>query len=340
MLPYFALASKATLFVFLMNSLFKREIAKKRIFDMQKHGLKNKRKQDLIFYIIMLAYPVVQFAIFYVGVNVNSLLMAFQQYNEETNKYVFFNGGELFNNFKDVFNTLKTETVFRYAFTNAFIAYGVAVIFSTSLALIFSYYIFKKYPLHGMMKVVLFTPSIISGVVLISIFVQFVDVVIPTVYKTVTGNGMKGLIANPDTRFGTVLFYCVWMGFGSSILLYVGAMNNISDSIIEACKLDGANTVQEIWYIILPLIYPTLTTFLVVGVGGILTNQMGLYSFFGATAKEKVQTFGYWFFNETKAADDGGYPFLATMGIIMTAIVAPVTLFVKWGLEKVGPKQL
>ena len=97
---------------------------------------------------------------------------------------------------------------------------------------------------------------------------------------------------------------------------------------------------KEIWYIILPLIYPTLTTFLVVGVGGILTNQMGLYSFFGATAKEKVQTFGYWFFNETKAADDGGYPFLATMGIIMTAIVAPVTLFVKWGLEKVGPKQL
>ena len=307
---------------------------------MQKQGLKNKRKQDLIFYIIMLAYPVVQFAIFYVGVNVNSVLMAFQEYNEETNKYVFLNGSDLFDNFKDVFHSLKTETVFRYAFTNAFIAYAVALIFSTSFALIFSYYIFKKFPLHGMMKVVLFTPSIISGVVLISIFVQFVDVVIPGIYHDMTGGRIKGLIANIDTKFNTILFYCVWMGFGGSILLYVGAMNNISDSIIEACKLDGANTLQEVIYIILPLIYPTFTTFIVVGVGGILTNQMGLYTFSGATAEEEIQTFGYWFFVKTKASSDGGYPFLATMGILMTAIVAPVTLFVKWGLEKIGPKQV
>ena len=191
-----------------------------------------------------------------------------------------------------------------------------------------------------MMKVVLFTPSIISGIVLISVFVQFVDVVIPSVYKSVTGNSMQGLIANPDTRFGTVLFYCVWMGFGGSILLYVGAMNNISESIIEACKLDGANTLQEVIYIVLPLIYPTFITFIVVGIGGILTNQMGLYSFFGATAREDIQTFGYYFFNETKSAGDTRYPFLATMGIMMTLIVAPVTLAAKWGLEKIGPKQM
>lgn len=307
---------------------------------MQKHGIQNKRKQDLIFYIIMLAYPVVQFAIFYVGVNVNSLLMAFQEYNVEQNKYIFLKGSEFFNNFKDVFFELDTKTVFLYAFKNSFIAYFAALIFTTGFSLVFSYYIFKKFPLHGMMKVVLFTPSIISGIVLISVFVQFVDVVIPSVYKSVTGNSMQGLIANPDTRFGTVLFYCVWMGFGGSILLYVGAMNNISESIIEACKLDGANTLQEVIYIVLPLIYPTFITFIVVGIGGILTNQMGLYSFFGATAREDIQTFGYYFFNETKSAGDTRYPFLATMGIMMTLIVAPVTLAAKWGLEKIGPKQM
>ena len=289
----------------------------------------------------MLAYPVLQFAIFYIGVNFNSILMAFQEYNDVTHKFEFLNFSSLFDNFKQVFYELETKTVFQYAFKNAFIAYAVALVFSTSLGIIFSYYIFKKYPLHGMMKVVLFMPSVISGIVLVSIFVQFVDVVIPDVMLSLTGTKPEGLISNtnPTVILTTILFYCVWMGFGGSILLYVGAMNNISESIIEACKLDGANTFQEIVYIILPLIYPTFVTFMVVGVGGILTNQMGLYSFKGPNADDPIKTFGYYLYVETLNGGEARYPFLATMGILMTIVVAPVTFFVKWVLEKLGPKQ-
>ena len=304
---------------------------------MARVGLKNKRKQDLIFYIVMLAYPVVQFLVFYIGVNVNSFLMAFQRYDVTVNEFVFLPIRDFFKNFVDVFDALTTETVFPYAFKNALIAYAAGFI-TTAFSLIFSYYIYKKYPLHGTIKVILFTPSIISGIVLVSIFIEFMEVVVPSIYTGVTGKELLGMLSNPDTRFGTVLFYCVWMGFGGSILLYVGAMNNISDSVIEACKLDGANTLEEIVYIVLPLIYPTFVTFIVVGVGGILTNQMGLYSFFGPNAKENIQTFGYYFFRETKYATETRYPFLATMGIMMTFVVAPLTLFVKWAMEKIGPK--
>jgi ABC-type sugar transport system permease subunit len=154
--------------------------------------------------------------------------MTFQEYNVDLNEYVFLKGSNFFKNFSDVFYELRTKTVFDYAFKNAFIAYGVALVFSTGFALIFSYYIYKKFPLHGTMKVVLFTPSVISGIVLISIFIEFVENVIPGVVLKVSGETIKGMLSNPDTRFGTILFYCVWMGFGSSILLYVGAMNNIS----------------------------------------------------------------------------------------------------------------
>jgi ABC-type polysaccharide transport system permease subunit len=90
-------------------------------------------------------------------------------------------------------------------------------------------------------------------------------------------------------------------------------------------------------YIVLPLIYPTFVTFMVVGVGGIFTGQMGLYSFFGPSADETIQTFGYYLFKTTKAAGESDYPFLATMGILMTLVAAPLTFFVKWLLEKLGP---
>ena len=288
----------------------------------------------------MLAYPVLQFAVFYIGVNFNSILMAFQYFSGTNGKidlYSFYEGAEFFKNFSDFFNRFSTDTVFKngYLFTNAFIAYFAALLITTPVSIILSYYIFKKFPLHGMMKVVLFSPSIICGMVLVTIYKKLVDVVLPELLGI---NGLLSMVSPPSTQFNTILFYCIWLGFGGGILLYVGAMNNISDSVIEACKLDGANTLQEIAYIVLPLIYPTFVTFIVVGVGGIFTNQMGLYSFKDAGAAEEMQTFGYWFFKETKAAGAKDYPGLAAIGILMTLIVAPVTLLVKWALEKFGPR--
>ena len=306
---------------------------------MTKKHIHDKRKKDLIFYVVMLALPVLQFSIFYIGVNFNSILMAFKRYDDTAKEFIFWDFPQLFNNFTDVFSSLGTETVFVHALKNSLIAYFVSLIAGTGLALIFSYYVYKKFPLHGLVKVVLFAPSIISGMVLVSVFVEFVNVVIPGVYKLASGEQMIGFITNPPTSktFSTVLFYCVWIGFGGSILLYVGAMNNIDESISEACKLDGANLLQEMIYIVLPLIYPTFVTFMVVGVGGIFTNQMALYAFFGDGADETIQTFGYYLFKTTKSAGESEYPFLATMGILMTFVVAPLTFLVKWALEKIGP---
>lgn len=308
---------------------------------MAKKHIRDKRKQDLIFYVVMLALPLLQFSIFYIGVNFNSLLLAFQSYDDAAKEFVFLDFPNLFKNFTDVLHSLRTETVFPFAFKNSLISYFVSLVAGTGLALVFSYYIYKKFPLHGLVKVVLFTPSIISGMVLVSVFVEFVNVVIPGISYRMTGADMIGFITNPPTgkTFSTILFYCVWIGFGGSILLYVGAMNNIDESISEACQLDGANLLQEMLYIVLPLIYPTFVTFIVVGVGGIFTGQMALYEFYGPGADETLQTFGYYLFKTTKAAGEGDYPRLATMGLMMTFVVAPLTFLVKWGLEKFGPKQ-
>lgn len=308
---------------------------------MAKKNIRDKRKQDLIFYVVMLAIPMLQFAIFYIGVNFNSFLMSFQKFDEASKEFVFLDFANLFDNFARVFRALTTETVFSYAFKNSLISYFVSLIAGTGLALIFSYYVYKKFPLHGLVKVVLFTPSIISGMVLVSVFVEFVNVVIPGISQRMTGAEMIGFITNPPTSktFSTILFYCIWIGFGGSILLYVGAMNNIDESVSEACQLDGANLLQEMIYIVLPLIYPTFVTFIVVGVGGIFTGQMALYEFYGQGADETLQTFGYYLFKTTKAATESDYPYLATMGLMMTFVVAPLTFFVKWMLEKFGPSQ-
>ena len=41
----------------------------------KKRGLNGSSKEDLIFYAFFMAFPVLQFSIFYLGVNFNSLLL-------------------------------------------------------------------------------------------------------------------------------------------------------------------------------------------------------------------------------------------------------------------------
>ena len=64
---------------------------------------------------------------------------------------------------------------------------------------------------------------------------------------------------------------------------------------------------------------------------------MNLFSFFGAQADYRVYTFGYYLYKNTQSASLSEYPRLAAMGIILTLIVAPVTLLVKYLIEKFGP---
>ena len=90
------------------NSIFTTKTAKK-------HGFNRKKRKDLIFYCCLLFLPILQFCVFYIGVNANSLLLAFKDYSDGPAKFVGFDNFErLFYDFKnymqeDVINKLNDE---------------------------------------------------------------------------------------------------------------------------------------------------------------------------------------------------------------------------------------
>ena len=97
--------------------------------------------------------------------------------------------------------------------------------------------------------------------------------------------------------------------------------------------------VQELWYIILPLIYPTLSTFLVTGFAGILSNAGPLTTFYLYDAPYETYNMGYYYLIQTtRVSDQSGYPILAAGGLIMTLLVAPLTHLFNHLLEKFGPE--
>lgn len=299
----------------------------------QANFFKKARTKDLIFALLVIAIPAIQFCIFYIGVNFNSVLMSFQKYvvNEQTNlgEYIFCG----LENFEKMFFKLKYENELLTSIKNSLIVFVVNVGVGTTLSLVFSLYIFKKMAFAKTFRAILFAPSILSSIVTVTMFKNFAESAIPQIL-----NLEMGLLGNPETRFGTLLFFMVWIGFGTQILMYSGAMNSIDPSVIEAAKLDGASPLREFISIIIPLIYPTLTTFLITNIAGLFTNQLNLFTFYANSADASIRTMGYFLFRQTNVSTLAEYPLLATYGIALTLIAVPVTLLSKKGIEAIGPK--
>lgn len=295
-----------------------------------------RRNRDLLFCLLVILVPVIQFSVFYVGVNFNSIAMAFQKYqiNSQTNLGEFVGNG--FNNFKDMYNQIRFDSAIGMALKNSGLAFIVNVCVGTTLSLIFSLYIYKGMFASKTFRVFLFLPSILSATITVTMYRNFVETALPEMFPTIF-NG-QGLLSNPDTKKFALLFFMVWASFGTQILMYSGAMNTIEQSVIEASKLDGTNSVQEFIFIILPLIYPTITTFLITSIAGLFTNQLNLYAFYGNGADQAYRTIGYHLFRQVNTGTRAERPLLAAYSVSLTLVAAPITLFARWLFEKLGPK--
>ena len=291
----------------------------------------------LLFYILMAAFPVVQFCIFYIGVNANMITKAFSAYDMNTGTYVF-NGIE---NFRKIFFDLKTNPVYAVSLKNSLIAYLLTTGISLPLSLLMSYYIFKKGFGHKLFRSLLFLPSIISPMVLATIFRIVTDKIYPELVFLSTGEYVPGLLmSDSKTVFLLACFYSIWTGFGVTTMMYRGAMDGVTPSMMEAASLDGAGEFTQFYKIILPMIFPTVSVFLLTGITGIFMNQIGLYNIFSSNLGDQmVKTFGYQFFLETAKATLSDYPRLTAIGLLLSAITIPVVLGLRRLFNKMDPTE-
>lgn len=289
--------------------------------------------RDIIFYIVMLAFPVLQFCIFYIGVNGRSFLYAFQEIG--VGGEVTFSTKTLQYAFKELFSPTLGK-----AFLTSFLAFLLTYFIGTTLALFFSYFIYKKLPFGSVFKVFLFLPSIISSIVIAPLFLYFVEEAVPAFSNSIFHNAIEGLMSNRDTKFGTIIFYNIFASFGTSVLMYSNAMGNISTEVVEAAKIDGCNQFREFFHVVIPGIFPTITTFAITSVAGIFVNQLSLFAFFSG-GEEEIVTLGYYLYKETLGARgiESAYPRLCAFGFILSLIAVPLTILTKYLLERFGPSE-
>lgn len=74
-----------------------------------------------------------------------------------------------------------------------------------------------------------------------------------------------------------LVFVNQWKGIGFSTIVYLSSIVGISQDYYEAARIDGATKWQQIRYITLPLIKPTVITLLILSLGRIFNSDFGLF---------------------------------------------------------------
>ena len=287
--------------------------------------------KDLIFYVALWSIPFIMFVLTNIVINGNSILLAFQKYENRT---VVFAG---FENFAYWFDVIS-EKWFVDMFSRSFLVYivGMAMTIPSTFT---SYYVYKKYLGWKVFKVILFLPTILSSIITVSMFKTVANRVVPTIAQMLTGKTLSPLLTNPHTSLGTLLFYQIWMGIGSGLLTSLAAMNSIDPAVSESAQIEGVGFCGELWHIVLPGTFQIFMLGLITGFAGIFTNSLNLYAFSGTGAPEETRTIGYHITIATLEANYYDYPVLSAWGLLVTFIVTPLTLLGRHLLIKYGPSE-
>lgn len=76
--------------------------------------------------------------------------------------------------------------------------------------------------------------------------------------------------------FLITIFY-LWKNVGYGMVVYLATITGISSEYYEAAQIDGANILQQIRYITIPLLKPTFIILLLYALGGIMKGQFELF---------------------------------------------------------------
>ena len=177
----------------------------------------------------------------------------------KTLKFMEFNG---LRNYILAFN--DSTFIYSFFFTTLFAI--VVVIIINLIAFILGYALTSNIKGTTLFRTIFFMPNLIGGIVLAYVWKQIMNDVIYRLYNS-------ALMLDPNYGFWGLVILLSWQQIGYMMIIYIAGLQNVSNDLIEAAKIDGANRWQILKNITIPSIMPSITICLFLS----LTNAFKLF---------------------------------------------------------------
>lgn len=128
---------------------------------------------------------------------------------------------------------------------------GLAVVVAVAL---------EKLKTRTLYLVLFFAPVVTSTVAVAMIWQQMLrsDGILSKTVASVFGIAPPDWLGDPHLALISVCIVSIWASLGLNVIIFLAGLQNISDSVIEAARLDGAGALTLFWRIRLPLLSPII----------------------------------------------------------------------------------
>ena len=179
------------------------------------------------------------------------------------------------------------------------------------------------------LQTVVYLPHFLSWVVVFGILSTLLGSY-GAVNALLTDIGLQpiGFFSDPQVFRWTLVFSDGWKEMGWGSIIYLSAITGINGELYEAATIDGAQKMQQIWYITLPGISTVVELILFLNLNGAL--QMFIYPFV-ITPEGQPNGATFTFLEKTyySAFMFQDYGLACAMGIVLMVVVLSLTLLQK-----------
>ncbi|MGL1891262.1 MAG: sugar ABC transporter permease [Spirochaetaceae bacterium] len=220
-------------------------------------------------------------------------------------------------------NTFLTSLIV----TLKFVLFSVPfrLIFALAIAMILS----QKRKLVTLYRIIYYIPSILGGSVAVSIVWRMIfgsRGPLSALIKIVTGSSYS-LIGDPDGALSSIVLLSMWQ-FGSSMLIFLAGLKNISPTYYEAAVIDGAGSMRKFFHITLPLLSPVILFNLIMQTIGGFKMFTQAYIVTEGGPMSKTLVYALYLFKRAFTFNEMGYA--SAMAWFLLIIIAIITgLFFK-----------
>ena len=144
-----------------------------------------------------------------------------------------------------------SDSTFVHAFWYTALFAFVSVLFINGLAFAVAYFLTKSIKGSNLFRTVFFMPNLIGGIVLGYIWSMIFDGILVKYDTSVVLESKYGF-------WGLIILIC-WQQVGYMMIIYIAGLQSIPEDMLEAARIDGANSWQMLWKVTIPNMMSSFT---------------------------------------------------------------------------------
>ncbi|MCH3987553.1 MAG: ABC transporter permease subunit [Lachnospiraceae bacterium] len=231
----------------------------------------------------------------------------------------------------DNYVTVFTGSQYHQAFVNSLIVGGGTFIFQFFWGLIIALVLneIRNKIARSSFQTVTFIPYLLSWSVVGGLWITILSPtgMINGFLQLFQGSSFTPAAFMAEEKYARfiMIFTGAWKGAGYFAALFMASIVSIDTSLYEAARIDGATRIQQIRYITIPVIVPTMKVVAVLSVMGILRNFDQIFVMMNATISDKVKNLLYLIYEQgILKFNVGEATAAATLVLVATLLITQV----------------